>query len=49
MDFIKGLYDSQSVRFTTIEDLSHDIMVLAKLKFGQTLDHLSSLESVDDT
>jgi hypothetical protein len=49
LDFIKGLYDSQSVRFTTIDDLSHDIMVLAKLKFGQTLDHLTNLESVDDT
>jgi len=50
LDFIKGLYDSQSVRFTTIEDLSHDIMVLAKLKFGQTLNHLSNnLEPVDDT
>lgn len=48
LDFIKGLYDSQSVRFTTIEDLSHDIMVLAKLKFGQTLSHLSSLETVDN-
>ena len=47
LDFIKGLYDSQSVRFTTIEDLSHDIMVLAKHKFGQTLSHLSSLETVD--
>jgi len=48
LDFIKGLYDSQSVRFTTIEDLSHDIMVLAKLKFGQTLSHLSSLDTVDN-
>jgi len=47
LDFIKGLYDSQCVRFTTIEDLSNDIMNLAKLKFGQTINHLSSLETVD--
>ena len=47
LDFIKGLYDSQCVRFTTIDDLSDDIMTLAKLKFGQTINHLSSLETVD--
>ena len=47
LDFIKGLYDSQCVRFTTIDDLSNDIMTLAKLKFGQTINHLSSLETVD--
>ena len=47
LDFIKGLYDSQCVRFTSIDDLSNDIMTLAKLKFGQTINHLSSLETVD--
>ena len=33
MDFVKGIYDSEIVRFTTIEELSHDIMVLAKQKY----------------
>lgn len=44
MDFIKGLYDSSSVRFTTIEELSHDIMDLAKTKFEQTIKHMGSLD-----
>ena len=44
MDFIKSLYDVNSVRFTNVEDLSHDIMASAKIKFEQTLNHMGQLE-----
>ena len=52
-----GMYFDAAVLFVTSQTLllrlalailCHDIMVLAKLKFGQTLDHLTNLESVDD-
>ena len=33
MDFVKGIYNSDIVRFTTVEVLSQDIMLLAKQKF----------------
>ena len=50
LDFIKGLYDSQSVRYTTIEELAHDIMTLARVKFEQTLKHLNNHgNNVDDS
>ena len=44
MDLIKSLYDVNSVRFTNVEDLSHDIMALAKIKFEQTINHMGQLE-----
>merc|ERR1719245_1965021 len=46
LDFIKGLYDVNSVRFSNVNDLSYDIMTLAKVKFEQTLQHMGQL---DDT
>ena len=46
LDFIKGLYDVNSVRFSNVNDLSYDIMTLAKVKFEQTLRHMGQL---DDT
>lgn len=44
MDFIKCLYDVNSVRFTNVGDLSHDIMALAKVKFEQIIQHMGSFE-----
>lgn len=44
LDLIKGLYDSSTVQFTSVEDLSHDIMNLAKVKFEQTIKHMGSLD-----
>ena len=48
LDFIKGLYDMNSVRYTTVEELSKDIMVLAKTKFEQTLVHMRSIDEISE-
>ena len=42
MNFVLEMYNSKKVRFTTTEDLSHDIMVLAKQNFGQILNNLNN-------
>jgi hypothetical protein len=44
LGFIQGLYDSTSVRYTNIEDLSYDIMAMAKNKFEQTILHMGLLD-----
>ena len=44
LDFIKGLYDVNSVRFSNVNDLSNDIMTMARTKFGQTLEHMGQLD-----
>ena len=43
LDFIRRLYDS--VRFTTIEEMSSDIMALARNKFEQTINHMSTIDN----
>ena len=48
LDFIKGLYDVTSVRFTTVEELSQDIMILAKSRFEQALQHMQNIDEISD-
>ena len=42
MNFILEIYNSKKVRFTTLEELSQDIMVLAKQNFGEILNNLNN-------
>ena len=48
LDFIRGLYDVSSVRYTTIEELSSDIMAMARSKFQQTLEHMRNLTDTSE-
>ncbi len=44
LGFIHGLYDSSIVRFTSVEELSKDIMLFARAKFDETVQHIATFD-----
>ena len=43
LDFIRDMFSFDKVRYTTIEDLSSDIVNLAKQRMGQILQKMNEL------
>jgi hypothetical protein len=48
LGFIRDLYNSEHIRFTSVDEMSEDIMRLAELKLQLTNRHLATADDDDD-